>query len=576
MPRCWKRTCSSRKRTLTPPRQSCLNLPTPPSNTAAPLRAEIVSRDGPTLWPPAPLRGTSSWPTSPTDIGRPCWTTRAPTTRRSLHPRCGPSGPRVNWRGTAEGPQIKDGGLRWWFPSTPPGASDNQRPPARWSSDGEHVGHLAGFEHGLLYFEYPLTGEFEFSAEGYHGPWAESDLGYGGIVVEAQIMQLGTLIWPLGLAEQLRRPDPVEYGDVFNRLQVKVSNGSMRYLVNGHLVYEDTVSSPTAPWLYFYAHYPRHTAFKNVRLTGKPTIPREVKLTHGDRLEGWVSAFYNQSQPPRRTRHEQIQPDPFGAARAESGPAAFDWESRDGVIHGRFDATTSPERAQSRLYYHRPLRSGDTLRYQFMYRPGSHHVHPGLGRLAFLLDPAGIRLHWMTSADATAELFNLGPRNFVEEPQNRRGPTPLPLRPDDWNDVEVTLRGDTAAIKLNGALIYERELEPENDRRFSLFHFRDESGVQVRKAVLKGDWPEALPAEVLANPLALRPEAATPQARAQSSLLIGEHLLAVDAYDVWKRARAMPAAERYDYLVLGSSERGSSNVSIDRRFHADSRATFSG
>ena len=122
----------------------------------------------------------------------------------------------------------------------------------------------------------------------------------------------------------------------------------------------------------------------------------------------------------------------------------------------------------------------------------------------------------MTSADTSAELFNLGPRNFVEEPQNRRGPTPLPLRPDDWNDVEIALRGDTAGIKLNGALIYERTLEPENDRRFSLFHFRDESGVQVRNAVLTGDWPEELTAEQLANPLALRPEAATPQARAQS------------------------------------------------------------
>ena len=247
----------------------------------------------------------------------------------------------------AEGSQVKDGGMRWWFPSSPPGASDNQRPPARWMSDGEHVGHLAGFEHGLLYFEYPLTGEFEFSAEGYHGPWAESDLGYGGIVVEAQIMQLGTLIWPLGLAEQLRRPDPVEYGDVFNRLQVKVSNGAMRYLVNGHLVYEDAQSSPTAPWLYFYAHYPRHTAFKNIRLTGKPTIPREVRLTHGDRLEGWVSAFYNQSQPPRRTLNEPRLPDPFAASPAQDSPAVYDWESREGVIHGRFDATTSPERRRA-------------------------------------------------------------------------------------------------------------------------------------------------------------------------------------------------------------------------------------
>jgi hypothetical protein len=129
----------------------------------------------------------------------------------------------------------RDPGLQWWFPSTPPTASDNQRPPTRWVSDGQNVGHLAGFEHDFMYFEYPLTGEFEFSADAHHGPWAESDLGYGGIVVEAQIMEMGTLIWPIGFAEQLRRPDPVEY-DTFNHIDVKVANGSMRYLVNGHLV----------------------------------------------------------------------------------------------------------------------------------------------------------------------------------------------------------------------------------------------------------------------------------------------------------------------------------------------------
>ncbi|MEX2138330.1 MAG: DUF1583 domain-containing protein [Pirellulales bacterium] len=463
-------------------------------------------------------------------------------------------GLRIEWakgrlaRRGDKSPAPPDAGLRWWFPSTPPGASDNQRPPARWVSDGEYVGHLAGFEHGLLYFQYPLTGDFEFSADGYHGPWAESDLGFGGIVVEAQIMELGTLIWPLGLSEQLRRPDPVEYGDVYNRLQVKVANGSMRYLINGHLVYEDTESSPTAPWLYFYAHYPRHTAFKNIRLTGKPTIPREVTLTHGDRLEGWVSAFYNESQPPRRTLRER-QTDASAAPVAAEAPSVYDWQSREGVIYGRFDATTSPERAQSRLYYHRPLRNGDTLRYQFLYQPGSLHVHPGLGRLAFLLDPEGVRLHWMTSLDRNLELFDVGPRNFVEEPENRRGPTPLPLNPGAWNDIEITLRDDTAMIKLNGTLVYQRTLEPENDRRFSLFHYRNESGVQVRNAVLTGDWPKELTAEQIANPLALWPEAATPEARGASTTLVGDELIGYDAYNVWKRARAMPAAERYEYLA---------------------------
>jgi hypothetical protein len=442
-----------------------------------------------------------------------------------------------------------DAGLKWWFPSTPPGSSDNQHPSARWISDGDYVAHLAGFEHGLLYFAYPLTGDFELSADCHHGPWAESDLGYGGIVVEAQIMQAKTLVWPLGQSEQLHRPDPVEYGDTFNHIDVNVANGSMRYLVNGHLVYEDTVSSPTAPWLYFYAQHPRHTAFKNVRLTGKPTVPREVTLTYGDRLEGWVSSFYGETQPPRRTLLEQRQANGSGAFPVQETSSAFDWESRDGVIYGRFDKSAPPDGAQSRLYYHRPLRDGDTLRYQFLYQTGSLHVHPGIGRLAFLLNPDGVQLHWMTNLDRNQELFDLGPRNFVEEPENRRGPTPLPLRPGQWNDMEIALRRDVATIKLNGVLVYERTLEPENDRRFSLFHYRDESGVQVRHAMLTGDWPKELSAEQFASPLALRPDAATPEALAESRLLIGDQLIVLDAYNVWKRAQAMKPADRYEYLA---------------------------
>ena len=42
-------------------------------------------------------------------------------------------------------------------------------------------------------------------------------------------------------------------------------------------------------------------------------------------------------------------------------------------------------------------------------------AHPALGRPAFLLEPGGIRLHWMTDR-ADQEWSGLNPDNAVEEP----------------------------------------------------------------------------------------------------------------------------------------------------------------
>ena len=87
----------------------------------------------------------------------------------------------------------------------------------------------------------------------------------------------------------------------FNRLTVQVTPQKVRYLVNDHLFYEDTDPSPTSPWLGLLTSRERYSAWRNMTLKGQPKIPCEVRLSHGDRLEGWVSSFYGESQPPRRT-----------------------------------------------------------------------------------------------------------------------------------------------------------------------------------------------------------------------------------------------------------------------------------
>ena len=192
------------------------------------------------------------------------------------------------------------------------------------------------------------------------------------------------------------------------------------------------------------------------------------------------------------------------------------------ILGGRLppdDAVGGPDRsepAQSVLTYNRPLRDRESVTYEFLYEPGRTEVHPALDRLALLLEPNGVRLHWMAS-DFT-DGSGLRADNVADEPACRRGPRPLPLKLGGWNAVWVALTEGTVTIELNGVLIYERRLEAANDRRFGLYHDKGRTDVRIRAAVLRGDWPESLSVEQLAHLFApsLRRQPGRPPGTARS------------------------------------------------------------
>src|SRR5262249_38766180 len=149
----------------------------------------------------------------------------------------------------------------------------------------------------------------------------------------------------------------------------------------------------------------------------------------------------------------------------------------------------------------RPLRNGESIQYEFYHEPGAVMVYPALDRLAFLLEPGGVRVHWMTDGP-DVDWTGLRPDNVADEPANRRGPGQLALKPKEWNTLKLSLAGDTAVVELNGVKVYERKPEPENNRLFGFFHYKDRTSAQVRKVVLTGDWPKELTADQLAHLLA--------------------------------------------------------------------------
>src|SRR5207249_2195622 len=137
----------------------------------------------------------------------------------------------------------------------------------------------------------------------------------------------------------------------------------------GRLIYENPEPSPTSPWLALFTRRERHTVWRNLKITGTPQVPREVPLISGDFMTGWVANFYGESQPPRlkkdkpkpeeedqQVRRGMPQPPP-----PPQSPEDYDWHAKDGILIGkRLEGLTPPDPVQSRLYYNRPLREGET------------------------------------------------------------------------------------------------------------------------------------------------------------------------------------------------------------------------
>ncbi len=389
-----------------------------------------------------------------------------------------------------------DPGLAHWHPASYVGGGVRRTGtlPAWWVAHEGHLAQLFGPDHQFLIYDYPLTGSFEFSVDAYEGGWSEGLLGYAGLVFEPTP---NSILWPVGHHEQLMMPSGPVYHDDFNRITVQVEPGKLRWLLNDRLVYEQTDPGTTSPWLALFAQRERHSVFRNLQIRGTPQIPREVHLSAGDRLEGWVCSFYNESQPPRLNKQpDENNEEAAGQPPPKRDPSSFDWYAHDGEIHGRNLGATGRSSGRvsmrrgmgSLLSYFRPLRPGEALRYEFFYQPGEVVVYPSLGRLAFLLEPERVRLHWLGESDDN-DWTGLAPDNAVAEPgQEAR---PLPLKANDWNQLRLSTTADRVKIELNGGVIYERKLEPDSPRSFGLFHYKDRTAAQVRNVVLTGDWPKS-------------------------------------------------------------------------------------
>ena len=366
-----------------------------------------------------------------------------------------------------------------WISSRIEHAEDHPWGPAsRWSFQDGTVTHLGGEGNGALYFQSPLRGSFKVDAEVTTSRFNEIRLMYHGNWVGTEYTKTMITLGNLTTLTQGPKIEPNLEFDEWCRMLLDVQPNKATWFINDRQVHELTLPDKTDPWLALTSWAGHSGQVRKVRVTGSPEIPAEIDLSAIGDLTGWTAGLYGDPMNTQNNRQ-----------RFDQSNEAWKISSHE-IVGTKFDRVRNQQR-QSLLQYHRPIAEDAEVSYEFYYTPGETHVHPALGRISFLLDEDGVKLHVLTDFDS--ERIGLRPDNAIDDPSHRRLEGKLPLKPKEWNRLQLKLVGDQVQLILNGVDIYQSPIAGWNQRQFGLFHYANQTDVRVRNIILRGDWPKSLP-----------------------------------------------------------------------------------
>ncbi len=412
---------------------------------------------------------------------------------------------------------------------------------AEWLTHEDYVLHLSGGRNDVLLFRYPLTGDFRFQCETQAGGAIPTDGGlvYGGLSMFPHQVPSEFTVWDAHGVVRRRGPNHylrIAPRPTFNQHAIVHHATATTFQVNQHALWEVT-DSGASPWIGLRTLGDRRPLFRHFKFSGNPVIPREVSLIAGDDTLGWQARTWGEPQPEW-----------FTIPLVEAPAAVKDWIVSAGELHSParpVDGRSSPR--ESLLSYQRPLLDSESVTYEFQYRPGELEVHPTIGRVAFLLQPDGVRLHWITNG--ADEWTALPLDNNLVEPLHRHGPKPLPLKNGEWNRVTLRRRGNDFSLSLNGTEIYQRALDASADCRFGLYRDIQRFGVHVKNVILTGDWPLEFPAELRESTVSVADVARSDADRHVLNDLFEDVNFADDVIAVRKHAATLAPPARLEYLT---------------------------
>lgn len=354
-------------------------------------------------------------------------------------------------------------------------------PSSRWQLRNGRAVNTISHDHDLLYFQSPLRGNFQVECDVDTFGWRESEVMVAGkwvaLVYTRATYDVGDVRgnWRnLPLAPQLERVrDRIHY-------RVVVRDSTAITYAMGRPLHRLSLTSDHDPWVAIRNNFKHGGAAYNVRVTGNPVIPDEIYLSTDAQLESWQS--YNGGHVALPDSHwrsldvELYEKSVSDGVKNGGGIfASLDTELPEGCFH------------EETLFYHRPMLEDGTIEYEFFYQEGKSAAHPAMDRMCFLIQPDGVKLHWLT--DGIYDRTDLAPDNV-----QRLGPALTSLKDKAWNKLRLTLVGDDLQVVLNDEVVVQQTLNIHNQRRFGLFHYADLSELRVRNVRWKGEWPKKLPA----------------------------------------------------------------------------------
>ena len=433
-----------------------------------------------------------------------------------------------------------------------------------WFAHDGYLSHVSDGRESDLVFGVPLAGSFELTLECSEGGWNEGRVGYGGAGCQIHGYQDAANLTGKGNSGYEGSPKLTNLlnKDQWNRYRVRVVDGIVKYYANGQPVFEDAVGT-AAPWFTLGGSQGYTPMYRNLRISGSPTIPREVVLLGDEQMRGWVATYFEESKPEAlnsrkyisvkvtqngQTYNTIVEDDgTMEGEPAQMGRSETDWTFADGELRSSRRSSFFGGESPSWLTYQRPLRDGETVRFDFWHQPGATTAQPTFGETVFEfgshVSPERGRAT-ETAAKNTADRATKAPTlwqglatKVVPNGELNTG----------WNSVAMSLKGGLFAMELNGKEVVTENIEPTNSRRIGFFHDAATTDLRVRNVVLSGDWPKEFDAATRAAIESPEPNENLANSRFLT-LMLGEVHLSDNAYEIARAAVKLDTAERYKFL----------------------------
>ncbi|MEI7702773.1 MAG: DUF1583 domain-containing protein, partial [Planctomycetia bacterium] len=361
--------------------------------------------------------------------------------------------------------------LAAWIPLrlTTEAVADRIPPPVWVQTVDRSIQHVSGTSVDLICWPQPLTGDFTMTCTALPVDGKYPVPGYAGVlwVSSPDGRQIHEV--PIGRRafspENLRKPAE---SSPARHYRMQVRQRTLTLEIDGQIVITRPVPANAAPWLVFQACDLPGAQIQQCEVTTTAPATTELVIDTGRELSGWRKPWFSMD------------------AAAEPGSSSLEaWRSSEARLDGALQSQLSGTRQPSLIQYLRPLPARASLTYAFFFEPGRKLVHPVLGDDIFELQPgSGIQRRSVSNMAENLRADLTRPNSPASEPAS----SALPLRPNDWNQMQLVAEAGKIGLVLNGQTLATFPISAQSSRVFGLFHWSDQTAAEVRDLTVSGEW----------------------------------------------------------------------------------------